>query len=104
MQWDGKTWSILHTPHKPPQALDSKLVSISCGSASSCFGVGTYQLSHHPGQTLTERWDGTRWALVSSPNPPKPFDDYDELTGVACASATSCLATGAQYDNLYGGS
>jgi hypothetical protein len=104
-QWDGKTWSMLRAAHAPPKALDSKLRSISCGSATSCFAVGTYQLSHHPGQTLTERWDGERWAVVASPNAPAPYDSVDYLEAVSCASPASCLAVGSAstpgYDGRY---
>jgi hypothetical protein len=42
--------------------------------------------------TLAESWNGTGWALVTSPSPRDV--DGSELAGVACARATSCVAVG----------
>jgi hypothetical protein len=42
---------------------------------------------------LIERWNGIEWTIEKSPNPHPVFGN-DYLTGVACASATSCSAVG----------
>jgi hypothetical protein len=94
LQWNGKTWSIRHAPHPPPKAIDSALAAITCSSGTSCFAVGTYSKSKYLGQSLVEQWNGRGWAVVGSPNPPKPNNQVVGLTGVSCASATSCLAVG----------
>jgi hypothetical protein len=39
-------------------------------------------------------WDGTRWSLVASPNPPGKLINY--LWSVSCSTATSCFAVGSQ--------
>jgi hypothetical protein len=41
--------------------------------------------------TLIEAWNGTKWAIISSPSPGK---GYNDLQGVACANATTCEAVG----------
>src|SRR5258705_106099 len=41
---------------------------------------------------LIERWDGTRWARVSVPDPPGVSDTA--LKAVSCPSASSCFAIG----------
>jgi hypothetical protein len=40
---------------------------------------------------LAERWNGTRWALQTTPN---PAGGSVSLNAVACLSATDCEAVG----------
>ncbi len=42
-------------------------------------------------KVLVERWNGASWSVVAVPN---PSGYAPSLTGVACVSATSCLAVG----------
>ncbi len=63
---------------------------MSCTSAAVCTAVGHYFT--RPGgavRTLAESWNGSRWAIVPTPN--RGSDSY--LEGVSCASA-ACTATG----------
>src|SRR5262249_30483499 len=39
-----------------------------------------------------ERWNGTRWTIQTTSNPPQ---GNGFLSGVACTSATTCIAAGA---------
>ena len=43
---------------------------MTCVSASDCWAVGYYIYSSgvYIYQTLIEHWDGTSWAIVTSPN------------------------------------
>ena len=41
--------------------------------------------------TLTERWNGTAWAIQPGPH---PGAQGSSLAGVACPSASSCFAVG----------
>src|SRR5262249_8711457 len=41
-------------------------------------------------KTLVERWNGTAWSIVPSPN----RAGLDELQGVSCVSASACTAVG----------
>jgi hypothetical protein len=43
------------------------------------------------GATLSERWNGSRWTVESTPN---PRGQFSELDGVACPEVTSCIAVG----------
>ena len=54
-------------------------------------GVGFY-FNGTAWQTLVLRWNGTRWAKVSSPDP--RTTGYNELDGVSCPSASFCIAAG----------
>jgi hypothetical protein len=86
--WNGKAWSVIHSPAIGP---NSVLNSISCRSAASCFAVGS-----HDGPfgmlTLAESWNGSRWSVVPSPNVASQGNNW--FTGVSCPSATNCEAVG----------
>ncbi len=47
-----------------------------------------------PFEGLAEGWDGTKWAVQTTPNPTGASGDSD-LSGISCASATACMAVGA---------
>lgn len=72
----------------------SGLVAVSCPAPTYCMAVGS--VSPSSGATaaasLVERWDGTTWSVVPSPNPPGAVDTA--LTGVSCSSAVACTAVG----------
>ena len=60
-----------------------------CPSPTSCVAAGYYQ-TESGDQTLIESWDGSTWALTSSPN----AGGSNELEGVSCPTSTSCVAVG----------
>ena len=101
--WDGKKWTIVLSPNKSKlKTAESVLESVSCASATSCLAVGrsainsSNQASTY--RTLTERWNGKAWRIVSSPN---TVTGSGELLGVSCASATACVAVGGN-NTLFG--
>ena len=88
--WNGVTWSL--TP-SPRGTSESQLVQASCPSTSSCFAVGHELPGNSAGDhTLVERWNGTTWSTMTSPNPSGA--DSSTLDGVSCASSTNCDAVG----------
>jgi hypothetical protein len=53
--------------------------------------VGGYgQNGNDEGLTLTESWNGAKWSIMPSPNP--PVSGY--LDGVSCILASECVAVG----------
>jgi hypothetical protein len=56
--------------------------------------VGGFTLNTVTAQTqpLSERWDGTTWKVLPTPNPRAENGSY--LTGVACTAMTACEAIG----------
>jgi hypothetical protein len=91
-RWNGARWIVQPTPD-PAGSSQSALTGVSCASVTSCTAVG-YASGTKSGivdATLAERWNGTNWAIQPTPNPAGPVS---ELTGVSCASATSCTAAG----------
>jgi hypothetical protein len=69
--WNGNRWTIVKSPNTSTSDSNS-LYEVSCLSSSFCTAVGVY---YGPStsdyyQTLIESWDGRRWTIVPSPNPP----------------------------------
>jgi len=90
-RWNGHTWSIQPTPN-PAGAQFTFLNTVACTSASACIAAGAYINSSGAFQALAERWDGASWAI--QPTPSLPGGVMSSLIGVACTSATGCLAVG----------
>ena len=90
MHWDGTAWSIVSAPSTSPTQRNL-LLGVTCASASNCWAVGSY-FNGGAYQTLIERWDGTSWSVVSSPNTSPTQDNI--LAGVTCASGSDCWSVG----------
>ncbi|MGO9973861.1 MAG: hypothetical protein ACLP01_13860 [Solirubrobacteraceae bacterium] len=85
-------WSIQPAP-SPSGAQGISLMGVSCSSPAACIAVGYYQPAGTEQLTLTlaERWDGSSWSILPTPNPSAL---YSALDGVSCISATNCVAVG----------
>jgi hypothetical protein len=92
-RWNGTSWKIV--PSADPPRSYSALAGVSCRSTTSCIAVGWYQTPHGQSKatkTLAERWDGTRWSIVPSPNPPGA--PASSLAAVSCWATMRCFAVG----------
>ena len=91
-RWDGSSWSIIASPN-PATSLQTQFAGVACVSASSCFATGEWATNTTPaqGKTLAERWDGSTWSLMTTPN--KAGQDT-ALAGITCTAATNCVAAG----------
>jgi hypothetical protein len=65
----------------------STLPGVSCATSISCFAVGLANI-----QTLIERWQGSKWVQVTSPNPTGATSS--SLHAVFCLSPAACWAVG----------
>ena len=89
--WNGFAWTIQPSPNPSGAKFPGGgFKGISCVSPTSCEAVGFYSKSISVDQTLIESWNGSKWAIQSSPN----GTGSDFLNGVSCLSATSCEAIG----------
>ncbi len=86
--WNGSTWSIVSSPNR---SANNYLAGVSCSGASACMAVGS-NITGSANQTLIESWNGSTWSIVPSPNT-SPTHDND-LSGVACSNAATCVAVG----------
>jgi hypothetical protein len=90
-RWDGTGWSVQRTPTKG--LANASLAAVSCLSANECTAVGSFEPTTDTSAVLVERWDGNRWSIDQSRNP--PGFDQASLSGVSCTSPTACAAVGA---------
>lgn len=94
---EGSAFSALDNSNKWSTVPVAKLATryaalsgISCaGKIDLCEAVGYFYGGPTPTATLTEGWDGHRWALQSSPNASTP-----DLFAVSCSSAVPGLGAG----------
>lgn len=111
-RWNGTSWSGVPSANKTTQ--DNRLDGITCDSAGRCWAVGWYSYpTENPSDmlvfkpsalsTLIQRWNGTAWQIVASPNDEvdqarcapfkcRPLDNT--LGSVTCTSASDCWAVG----------
>jgi hypothetical protein len=86
--------SAAWTPTTPN--VEGSLLAIDCSSANSCIAVGN-ESSGEPippfggVRPLAERWDGTSWAVVPTPDLPA---GGGSLNDVSCPWPTFCFAVG----------
>jgi len=85
-------WTIVPSPN--PTDYKNELYAVAAISASDVWAVGDSEAIRDPEVALVEHWDGTRWAVVPSPNPGTSFS---VLYGVAAVSASDVWAVG--WDN-----
>jgi hypothetical protein len=90
-RWNGRKWVVQPTPN-PSGSKGSQLAGVSCPSAKDCTAAGNYDNRSWTDLTLAEHWNGTKWALQSTPTPSDAGASI--LTGVSCSSATACTAVG----------
>ena len=89
--WSDSTWSVVPNPDS---GVASYLFGVSCVQSDSCIAVGTGAIAgSSTASSLVEQWNGSQWALVSSP------DVGNELEAVSCWSASFCVAVGETEDS-----
>jgi hypothetical protein len=93
--WNGKAWSTAKVPNPAVKSGSALLDDISCASTTSCVAVG-YAFDapnyYFPNRTFALVWRGRTWSLVKTPNPIGTATI--DLSSLACASTTSCVAVG----------
>jgi len=95
-QWNGSAWSIVPSPNQGV-GLNNALTGVSCTSSDGCIAVGTAS-NGTADQTLVERWNGTTWSIVSSPNTASIRNN--DLNGVSCTSGVDCTAVGSASNGI----
>jgi len=88
--WNGSAWTLAYTAF-PSGADSSALMSVSCPSTTLCFASG-WKISGGAGHGLVEKWNGSTWSVMTTPDPTGDVASY--LYGISCASTSSCIAVG----------
>jgi hypothetical protein len=89
--WNGTKWTV-HAPANPSGGKENYLSAVSCISSTACTAVGSYENSSDVDVALVERWNGTEWAIQSTPFPSGASSAF--LFGVSCVTTTACTAVG----------
>ena len=82
---------LLRAPSRP-RTSGAGLSSVSCITNTNCVAVGVATAASGVPRILMERWNGTRWSIVASHNPPGSFGA--RLSSVSCTTHTNCVAVG----------
>src|SRR5437773_9507602 len=84
------SWQIIASPNGPRQV--NELHGVSALAEDDVWAVGvSYNTERTLGSTLIEHWNGSRWSVVSSPN---PSSFVNKLNAVAAVSSTDVSAVG----------
>jgi hypothetical protein len=67
LHWNGTAWKTVKSP-APSGATGSTLNGVSADSATDAWAAGDDENSSDVTKTLTQRWNGTAWTTVKSPN------------------------------------
>src|SRR5436190_22390541 len=62
----GPSWGVVPSPSNGTAG--NVLGAVAAVSANEVWAVGAYSNTASVSQTLIERWDGTSWTVVPSPN------------------------------------
>ena len=75
LHWDGTSWTVVPSPNVGPNSTSqsNRLLGLTANSANDIWAFGSYFAADGSGhqRTLLLHYDGTSWALASSPNPTK---------------------------------
>jgi hypothetical protein len=98
--WNGKRWSQARTPQPGPSGAGrySQIGALACGSATYCWGAGSYGSSS---PTLTSQneilhWNGKKWTRVPLFS---PVAADNQLLAATCSSDRNCWALGSQLNS-----
>lgn len=83
--WNGASWAV----NSPEMSV--YLGDVSCASSSSCVAVRN-------NDRILARWNGSTWSQETAPAAEDALSGSGSLSGIACTSASACIATG-EYRN-----
>jgi hypothetical protein len=87
--WNGTHWAIVPTPD-PAGWRVAQLASVDCLSTTLCLATGAHDSKAGPSGPrvggILESWSGTKWVLLSPPNPAS----WDFLGDLSCSDTTHC--------------
>jgi hypothetical protein len=79
--WNGKTWKVI--PNSDPGSTNYGFGGLAIVSAKDIWAVGAQSSDGgYTYQTLTERWDGKSWSVVTSPNPGGYANGFGAATAI----------------------
>jgi hypothetical protein len=92
-RWNGNTWSIVPSPNPGPNI--NHLFGVAVSSPNDVWAVGLYLPPTGGSKTLVERWNGSVWSVVPSPDVANAINNY--LNAVTVAGPGDVWAVGYYY-------
>ena len=89
VHWDGTQWNLVSSPNVATDPYNT-LTDVDALSSTSAWAVGSSRTAASR-KTLIQRWDGTSWRIVGSPN---PGTLSNSLLGVAAVGPDDVWAVG----------
>jgi hypothetical protein len=94
VHWNGQQWTLV-TGSTPGG--DASLLSVTASWTNNIWAVGITNPTRCGNvgpqcQTLIEHWNGVRWKVIPSPNPPSAY--LNVLWGISAISRTDIWAVG----------
>ena len=87
--WNGSKWAIVPSPNPNPNPRNGNLLAgMACPAAAECWAVGFMPRSSGT-VSLTERWNGRKWVVVTTPS-----STDGQLAADSCSTRAACLAVG----------
>lgn len=96
--WNGTQWSVVAGVNPGPATAYNTLRSVTAIAANNIWAVGNYTNAQNGSAVLVERWNGSKWSIVSGANP----GTVSDLFGVTAVSASNIWAVG-DYENAQTG-
>jgi FG-GAP-like repeat len=95
--WSGGVWTQ-RTAVKPAGSTNSYFYGVSCTSSTACTAVGDWLVIQTVSEyTLAQRWNGSTWAIQTTPNPESTSLD---IADVSCTTSSACTAVGSYIDTV----
>ena len=88
---DGTSWTIAPSADGP-SAPQSELSGVSARTSTDAWAVGSFAKANNLIRTLVERWDGSSWTRIKSPNAGQPAGG--QLSAVVALAADDAWAVG----------
>jgi hypothetical protein len=89
--WNGSSWRIVASTGPAKQAFSS-LYDVACPTTRFCLAIGAAGTGSRYQDTAYTWRDGTAWRRITVPKPSRARNS--ELGGLACFSASNCMAVG----------
>jgi hypothetical protein len=100
--FDGTSWAVVPSPNVGPNSANqsNRLLGLTANSANDIWAFGSYFPADGSGHqmTLLLHWDGTRWAVASSPSPTKGGFPCDLLWAGVVPSPGNVWILGSGHD------
>lgn len=93
VHWNGTTWKQVPSPF-PGGVRSVSLAGVTAASPGRAWAAGSSFSELVGNKTIIDRWNGTAWTHVRTPNVGSGFLNSSYLSAVAAASATSAWAVG----------